>query len=72
VIVEGVYALRPQLRDFYDITIFVDTPRDYRLRRMLDRNADEAERIVRWMAAEDWYLDNEDPRSHANVVLSGV
>ena len=71
VIVEGVYALRPQLRDFYDLTLFVDTPREERVRRMLDRNADDSERITRWMAAEDWYLDNIDPRSYASVAVRG-
>ncbi len=71
VLVEGVYATRPELRRLLDLAIFVETPRAERMRRMRARGQDSDSWIARWMVAEDWYLKNIDPASTADLVLDG-
>jgi uridine kinase len=71
VIVEGVYSMRPELREFIDLAIFVDSPREERLRRMLARNQNRTTWIERWMSAEDWYLDHIAPMKSADLVVHG-
>jgi uridine kinase len=71
VIVEGVYAARPELAPYYDLTAFVDTPREICLRRVRARGQDSAEWIARWRAAEDFYLRTTNPPSRLQVVVRG-
>ena len=37
VIVEGVFSTRPELRTLIEVAIFIETPREERMRRMLAR-----------------------------------
>jgi uridine kinase len=71
VIVGGVFSTRPELRSFYAVTVFVDTPREQRLARMLGRAYDDVSWVEHWMAAEDWYMANARPAEHVDVVLDG-
>jgi uridine kinase len=71
VIIEGVYSTRPELRELLDVAIFIDTPRDERLRRMRARPQGSTSWIERWMAAEDWYLESVAPQHHADLVIAG-
>ena len=70
-IIEGVYAMRPELRDYYDITVFVDTPRETRLSRLSGR-PDDPVWVERWAGAEEWYNTNLRPIDYADVVVSGA
>ena len=71
VIVEGVYSTRPELRPYFDVKVYVDTPRERRLARMLDRGYEDTLWVEHWMAAEEWYLEHERPWEHADLVLGG-
>jgi len=71
VLIEGVYSSRPELRPLLDLAIFVDAPRDLRMRRMSARGQNASEWIARWMAAEDWYLEHVRPADHADLVVRG-
>ena len=71
VILEGVFSTRPDLRRLIDVAIFIETPRDERMRRMLSRPQDSISWMDRWMAAEDWYLDNMAPQLGADLVIKG-
>ncbi|GAB2571762.1 AAA family ATPase [Streptomyces capparidis] len=71
VVVEGVYAARPELADLYDLTVYVDTPREVCLERLRARGENSEEWILRWRAAEDHYLATTDPASRADVVVRG-
>ncbi|MCH8205398.1 MAG: uridine kinase [Chloroflexi bacterium] len=71
VIAEGVYSTRPELRPYFDVTAFVETPREQRLARMLDRLYDDVAWVERWMAAEDWYLEHIRPGDHVDLVVDG-
>ena len=69
-IVEGVYAMRPELREVYDVKVFVDTPPEIRLRRLGERS-DNPIWVERWAEAEVWYNANLRPIDYADVIVSG-
>src|SRR6202050_3776694 len=71
ILIEGVYSTRPELRQLLDVAIFIDTPREERLRRMRARPQENTSWIERWMAAEDWYFEHIDPARHADVIIEG-
>jgi len=43
VLVEGVYSLRPELRPFFDVTIWVEAPADLRIERQFARGENSRE-----------------------------
>jgi uridine kinase len=71
VILEGVFSTRPELQPLIDIAIFVETPREERMRRMLARQQSGTSWMNRWMAAEDWYLQHIAPSLQADLVIEG-
>jgi uridine kinase len=72
VLLEGVTASREAFRPYLAYSIWVEAPRDVRLRRGLDRDGEAArEDWERWMAGEDAYIAREQPAEHADVVLRG-
>ena len=72
VLIEGVFSMRPELRPMIDVAIFIETPREERMRRLLARPQPDASWIDQWMAAEDWYLENVAPQHHADLVIEGL
>jgi uridine kinase len=71
VVVDGVYVARPALCGYLDLIVVVDAPRELCLARQLERGENEPEQIERWRAAEEWYLERQDPRRVADVVIDG-
>jgi uridine kinase len=72
VIVEGVTASRPAFRPYLAYSIWVETPRDLRLHRGLERDGRSARAAwTRWMEAEDRYVIDERPAERADVVVPG-
>ena len=71
VVVEGSYVARPALRGYLDLIVVVEAPRDLCLVRQLERGENEPEQIARWRAAEDWYLERQDPKRVADLVVDG-
>ncbi|WP_158679809.1 uridine kinase [Deinococcus sp. NW-56] len=71
-IVEGVYTLHPELRHLYDLKVYVDLPEELRRVRLSERSWDDLAWVQRWEAAEDWYHRHHNPRSAADVVISGA
>ncbi|MDZ7547996.1 uridine kinase family protein, partial [Clostridium perfringens] len=63
VIIEGVYSTRKELAGFYDFKIFVDCPRELRLRRGIDREGESGKDIWEkvWMVEEDKYMIEHRP-----------
>ena len=73
VIIEGVGACRSAWRDRLAMSIWIETPRDERLRRGLARDGDELEDFWReWMIAEDSYVDSEHPAEAVDVLVAGA
>lgn len=73
VILEGVSATRSELSDYLALTVFVDCPREVRLRRGLERDGPSAEALWReWMLAEDEYLTRDKPEVRADYIVHGL
>lgn len=74
VIVEGVGSSRNELAPLYDLRIWVDCPRDLRLRRGIERDGEKSrDRWERdWMPAEDRYVREHRPHERAEMIVSGV
>ncbi len=70
VIAEGVYISRPQLRDIFDVVVWVDASADARAVRQSLRD-DSPEWVARWGAAERHYVAHHQPASTANLIVSG-
>jgi uridine kinase len=73
VVVEGVYTARPELADYYDLVVYVDTPREESLRRLRERGHDHGpvDWETRWRLAEEHYLAVTRPRERADLVVPG-
>jgi uridine kinase len=71
VVIEGVYVARPALRGYLDLIVVVDAPRELCLARQLARGENDPAEIERWRAAEEWYLERQDPRRVADLVIDG-
>jgi uridine kinase len=72
VVVEGVYVARPALRGYLDLIAVVEAPRELCLERQRARGENDPAEIERWRAAEDWYLEHQDPRRVAGVIVDGA
>lgn len=72
VLVEGVYVARPALRGYLDLIVVVHAPRELCLARVRERGENSAEQIARWRATEEWYLERQDPRRVADLVIDGT
>ena len=71
-VLEGVSASRSAFKPFLAFSIWVETPREERLRRGLARDGESAhEQWARWMAEEDAYLKDEQPAQRADLLVPG-
>jgi uridine kinase len=70
VLIEGVYILRRELRGFYDLSVFLDCSQHIRRERLTQRGENSPFWIDHWMSAENWYIHQHKPRSHASLVLT--
>jgi uridine kinase len=77
-VLEGVTALRSEFRPFLTLGIWVETPLETCLARGLARDRDlgtaaEVEALWRkWLAAEEAYVERDDPRAAADLVVDGT
>jgi uridine kinase len=73
VVIEGVGACRAAWRSRLALSIWVETPRDERLRRGLARDGAELADFWRdWMVAEDGYVAAENPSAYVDLVVDGA
>lgn len=73
VIVEGVSSLRREFGQVWDLSVWVETPRDTCLRRGLERDGQAARHLWEtWLAEEDRYIARDDPRVKADLVVDGA
>ena len=71
VIIDGVYSTRPELRPYFSVMVYVDTPREVRLARLLDRGYPDMSWVDHWMAVEDWYVERMHPTKQVSLVVHG-
>jgi uridine kinase len=77
-IVEGVSALRRELRGYIAFGIFVETAREICMQRGLQRDLSAGhapdmihELWTKWAAEEDRYLARDAPADHADLIVDG-
>jgi uridine kinase len=73
VIVEGVYCIRRELADLYDVRVWVECPHDVRLARGILRDGEAARSRweLDWMPCEERYVHEHNPGEAAHYVVSG-
>lgn len=74
VIVEGCYSLLDSLRPFYQFKIWVQSPREVRLSRGIERDGEEQRHLWEnlWMPAEERYIKSQNPMATANLIIDGT
>lgn len=72
-LLEGVSASREAFRPYISFSIWIETPRQERMRRGLERDGEAAlPQWEEWMMSEDEYIDREHPEQKADLVISGT
>jgi uridine kinase len=69
--VDGVYSSRPELKEYADLVVWVTTSEEERVRRQVERGQNQSVWIQRWMAAENYYLEQIHQPDSAEVVVPG-
>ena len=71
VVVEGVCALHRDLRDAYQVRVWVEAPREARLARAVARDGEGAREAWEqvWLPSEERYVARDDPRACAHLVI---
>ena len=74
VLVEGIYTMRCELTDLYDLKIWVECPRSIRLARGVARDGEAARAIWEqdWMPKEDDYIKTHLPHERADLSINGA
>ena len=71
VVVDGIFLLRPELDDLWTLRIFVSIREEEVLRRGIERDGVEMERLyrVRYLPGQRLYADRVAPRDRADIVV---
>ncbi|PGZ55755.1 uridine kinase [Bacillus cereus] len=74
VIIEGVYATRQELAEMFDLKIWVNCPRETRIKRGIARDGEAARDMWEnnWMIAEDMYVESHKPHGFADFIIDGT
>ena len=70
-IIEGSYACHPSLREAYDVRIFLSVDPDEQLRRITQRNGEQAAAVFRnkWIPLEEAYFAAHDVAVRCDIQL---
>lgn len=71
ILIEGCYSARPELRPYYDAIIWIKTAKRKRMARQSARADATAAWLERWDAAERYYIEQFQPESYADLVITG-
>ena len=70
-ILEGVSASRSEFRRYLSFSIYIETNRELRLKRGIERDGEEMLPLwQQWMVEEDEYMLRDQPQKYADLVLS--
>ena len=79
-VVDGVFAFRPEINAYWDLRVWVEIDEELSVRRGIKRDAammggaDEAERLHRdrYLVSERLYASEVDPRSLVDVIIDNT
>lgn len=79
-IVDGVFAYRPEINEYWDLRIWIEIDAELSVRRGIERDAEqvgsdtEAEALHRdrYLMGELLYIDEVDPRSLVDVIVDNT
>jgi uridine kinase len=79
-VVDGVFAYRPEINAYWDLRIWVEIDTELSVRRGTERDADreggteaaEALHRDRYLAGELLYIEEVDPRSFVDVIIDNT
>lgn len=69
ILLEGVYAARPDLRDLLDLRLLLRAPDALRLSRLTAREGKIGPWETQWHEAEEWYFTHAAPAAAFDLVL---
>jgi uridine kinase len=74
IVIEGVCALHQMFREFYDIRVWVEAPREIRLHRATARDGEQARHQWEtvWMPNEEAYIERDRPIGIADLIVDGT
>ena len=74
VVVEGVSATRREVRVPWALTVWVDAPREERLRRAVERDGEAMlpRWLDDWLPSEEAYVARENPAGRVDLVVRGT
>lgn len=72
-VVEGAYSLRPDLRDWYQLRVWLETSWPTRRQRLLDRGGQACleQFKARWIPLEERYFQAYSVKACCHLILSG-
>lgn len=72
VIIEGSYSCHPVLWDYYDFRVFLDIDPEEQLRRIRQRNGNQAVPVFRdrWIPLEEQYFDAYQVRERCDLIYT--
>lgn len=78
VVVEGMFSVRPELAGFYDFTVYVDTPLELCLKRLIARGHDRGavhgpgDWNERWQESDRFYQAATEPARRLDMTVKGL
>ncbi|WP_046176087.1 uridine kinase family protein [Domibacillus indicus] len=74
VIVEGCYTMLERFLPYYNFKIWVDSPREIRLQRGIERDGEGLRSMWEdvWMPGEQVYIQEQYPAGAADIIISGT
>ena len=71
-IIDGVFALRNELADYYDLRLWFSCPLEIRVSRLLGRGDTPQAEIDYWMPIEERYHTTHSPEKSAHIVIDST
>ncbi|MBE6537693.1 MAG: hypothetical protein E7673_07075 [Ruminococcaceae bacterium] len=69
-IIEGAYSLHPDLRESYDLKIFLKAPFELRRERIIHRAPDKSELFFdTWIPMENAYFEKYNPEDISDIII---
>ena len=70
-VVEGSYCMHPALAEYYDLTVFLQIPRELQRARILARNGPKAAQrfFDLWIPLEERYFEATDAAARCDLIL---